>query len=751
MDSYSYSPTTTDNCLTFERVRLWNFEQVTDWLQENNFKEYQQLFTENDITGDVLLELNHQVLKEMNIKFIGDRIRILVAVKNLLKTCSINNPSPYSSYSTYYYNININNINNIISNNVGNNNIIIKSKDQNSPLSRSSSKSKSKSKSNSNLNSNSNSNNINIINIVNSNPNSRSSNSVNGNNNNNDYSSKTLKIGTPSPSRQSIESSIMSIESVKSRCIKVIGQDQTCTIPINDISDAKSILTRVLQKFNINEDVERYSLFTTSETGSARCLTDEELVQICKSSDRPERERLILRKKHIQMSHEEIQKQLRYKKLANFFGEKPPTTPQAPQVGISHKKLRNFFGQRPPSELISLNLTEFFPGHDSEELERSARNSIRRASRLSAASRYSKTKSRRISTLYDEDDGINDNHSINRSNSLLSATTNDYSPESTIAEEEEEEEVLEYEDEYEEEYEEDEDWTPDQDDESGNSVFKWIKGSLIGMGSFGSVYLGLNAITGALMAVKQVELPTGQSSNEERKKSMLDALQREITLLKELHHDHIVQYLGSQHDEKTLNIFLEYVPGGSVSTMINNYGPLEETLVRSFVRQILSGLSYLHDKEIIHRDIKGANILVDEKGGIKISDFGISKKVEDQFMAATSSHRPSLQGSVFWMAPEVVKQTAYTSKADIWSLGCLIVEMFTGDHPFPEFNQMQAMFKIGSQSCSPELPDGISNEAREFLKKTFELNHDDRPAAKILLTHPFALSTSVKSGTTSSP
>ncbi|CAG8544818.1 1019_t:CDS:10 [Diversispora eburnea] len=434
------------------------------------------------------------------------------------------------------------------------------------------------------------------------------------------------KVGSISPSQTSIESSIMSIESVKSRCIKVIGQDQTCTIPINDISDAKSILTRVLQKFNINEDVERYSLFTTT-----RCITDEELVQICKSSDRPERERLILRKKHIQMSHEEIQKQLRYKKLANFFGEKPPTTPQAPQVGISHKKLRNFFGQRPPSELISLNLTEFFPGHDSEELERSARNSIRRASRLSAASRYSKTKSR----------------------------------------------------------------------QSGNSVLKWIKGSLIGMGSFGSVYLGLNAITGALMAVKQVELPTGQSSNEERKKSMLDALQREITLLKELHHDHIVQYL-------------EYVPGGSVSTMINNYGPLEETLVRSFVRQILSGLSYLHDKEIIHRDIKGANILVDEKGGIKISDFGISKKVEDP----TSSHRPSLQGSVFWMAPEVVKQTAYTSKADIWSLGCLIVEMFT---------------------------------AREFLKKTFELNHDDRPAAKVLLAHPFALSTSVKSGTTSSP
>ncbi|CAB4398462.1 unnamed protein product [Rhizophagus irregularis] len=129
-------------------------------------------------------------------------------------------------------------------------------------------------------------------------------------------------------------------------------------------------------------------------------------------------------------------------------------------------------------------------------------------------------------------------------------------------------------------------------------------------------------------------------------------------------------------------------------------------------------------------------------GGIKISDFGISKKVEDQIMATASVSRPSLQGSVFWMAPEVVKQTSYTSKADIWSLGCLIVEMFTGTHPYPQFTQMQAIFKIGVESISPEIPEGISNEAKEFLKKTFESNHDERPTAKVLLTHPFAASTS---------
>ena len=160
--------------------------------------------------------------------------------------------------------------------------------------------------------------------------------------------------------------------------------------------------------------------------------------------------------------------------------------------------------------------------------------------------------------------------------------------------------------------------------------------------------------------------------------------------------------IGSSTDEKYLNIFLEYVPGGSVLQLLQNYGPFEEPLVRNFVRQILAGLNYLHERDIIHRDIKGANVLVDNKGVIKISDFGISKKVEANLLSTAAPHghphRPSLQGSVYWMAPEVVKQTSYTRKADIWSLGCLIVEMFTGAHPFPDFSQMQAIFKVRTSS-----------------------------------------------------
>ncbi|KAF5380998.1 hypothetical protein D9615_003985 [Tricholomella constricta] len=234
----------------------------------------------------------------------------------------------------------------------------------------------------------------------------------------------------------------------------------------------------------------------------------------------------------------------------------------------------------------------------------------------------------------------------------------------------------------------------------------------------------------------QMELPTGSAPNQERKKSMLSALEREIELLKNLQHVNIVQYLYSSLDDEFLNIFLEYVPGGSVTALLRNYGAFEETLVKNFVRQILEGLNYLHERDIIHRDIKGANILVDNKGGIKISDFGISKKVDDNLLTGNRVNRPSLQGSVFWMAPEVVKQSAHTRKADIWSVGCLVVEMLTGEHPWAQLTQMQAIFKIGS-SAKPTIPSDISADAQDFLRLTFELDHEARPSAAELLQHPW--------------
>ena len=281
---------------------------------------------------------------------------------------------------------------------------------------------------------------------------------------------------------------------------------------------------------------------------------------------------------------------------------------------------------------------------------------------------------------------------------------------------------------------------------AGNSFEKmnWMKGNLIGEGSFGRVYIALHAITGELMAVKQVELPNVAKGSEidKKKDNMISALKHEIDLLQGLQHKNIVQYLGTSCDDNYLNIFLEYVPGGSIAMMLKQYNNFNEPLVRNFTRQILQGLAYLHGRDIIHRDIKGANVLVDNHGGVKISDFGISKRVEASTMLGQSAggghiHRPSLQGSVFWMAPEVVRQSAHTKKADIWSLGCLIVEMFSGVHPFPNCSQLQAIFQIGSQRARPTMPEKCGEEAKKFLDLTFELEHEKRPSAEELLRHRF--------------
>ncbi|KXN86865.1 Serine/threonine-protein kinase STE11 [Leucoagaricus sp. SymC.cos] len=443
-------------------------------------------------------------------------------------------------------------------------------------------------------------------------------------------------------------------------------------------------------------------------------------------------------------------------------------------------KLRHFFGQRPPSELITNHLPEYFPNTEKKILERTARHSMmlkaRRESFASVSnqplpSRMSlSTEDGRSIDLHSDDSvsvlGMSSSTSIRRMSRTTSTSSSrrmSYMTELRSKRDRSDTASVMTVDQITAEVESrrassmldghgstvvgggDDDWTEvdavDQgvtlngEDDDIPKASKWIKGALIGAGSFGKVYLGMDASNGLLMAVKQVELPTGSLPNQERKKSMLNALEREIELLKNLQHENIVQYLYSSVDEEYLNIFLEYVPGGSVATLLRNYGAFEEPLVKNFVRQILSGLSYLHERDIIHRDIKGANILVDNKGGVKISDFGISKKVNDNLLA-NKMHRFSLQGSVFWMAPEVVKQSGHTLKADIWSVGCLVVEMLTGEHPWAQLTQMQAIFKIGS-SAKPAIPSDISAEAADFLAFTFELDQNARPSAQALSQHPF--------------
>jgi mitogen-activated protein kinase kinase kinase len=637
--------------------------------------------------------------------------------------------------------------------------------------------------------------------------------------------------------------------------IRVISTNGvTKVVKIADCNTCEDVMRVTLRKFALREDHERNYCFwvlTGLEPDPRQCrrLGDTELWRIIKDQRRPERNRLILRRvpagepgeAELQRAaaiamEEEQQKHTRaletvdkrsQLKVQKVLGEnwndqlQQPLSPllfhdrdrgyanamrdldrQSPTEMRPQSRLRaglrQFGGLRPPSELIASDLTSYFPDHPREDIDRTARLSMRRSTRLSRInSRLSVASSLSLASSIQDappiptiaDSWLSGNAHIAKvhaRNTIYNRDSMTSSMLDTLQEETPSEpdrksyvsftesgseaagsslnqsegtmaRVMSYYDGGDgssgsgppvqdikkaltnDGEDDDEELQSFLDGDSWDDN-KWMKGALIGQGSFGSVYLALHAVTGELLAVKQVQSLSSSATGDSRKKSMIDALKREIALLRELRHPNIVQYLGCSSSGDDLNIFLEYVAGGSVQTMLNSYGALPEPLVRSFVRQILTGLSYLHERDIIHRDIKGTNILVDNKGTIKISDFGISKKLEASNLlggAKNAKHRPSLQGSVFWMAPEVVKQTSYTRKADIWSLGCLVVEMMTGEHPFPDCSQLQAIFKIGGGKASPTIPDHASEDAKQFLNQTFELDHNLRPNADELMMSSF--------------
>jgi len=238
------------------------------------------------------------------------------------------------------------------------------------------------------------------------------------------------------------------------------------------------------------------------------------------------------------------------------------------------------------------------------------------------------------------------------------------------------------------------------------TTFRWFKGQLIGKGTFGRVYLGMNATTGEFLAVKEVEVnPKAAGGDKKKMQELVAALDQEIDTMQHLDHINIVQYLGCERKETSISIFLEYIPGGSIGSCLRKHGKFEEPLVASLTRQTLSGLAYLHREGILHRDLKADNILLDLDGTCKISDFGISKKTDNIY---GNDKTNSMQGSVFWMAPEVVRShgEGYSAKVDIWSLGCVVLEMFAGRRPWSKDEAVGAIYKIANGE-TPPIPEDI--------------------------------------------
>ncbi|KAJ1434985.1 Serine/threonine-protein kinase, active site [Sesbania bispinosa] len=263
-------------------------------------------------------------------------------------------------------------------------------------------------------------------------------------------------------------------------------------------------------------------------------------------------------------------------------------------------------------------------------------------------------------------------------------------------------------------------------DGSFRQIFgSWQKGDILGKGSFGTVYEGFTH-DGIFFAVKEVSLLDDGSQG----KQSIFQLQQEICLLSQFKHDNIVRYIGTDKDDDKLYIFLELVTKGSLASLYQKYR-LKDSQVSVYTRQILSGLKYLHDRNVVHRDIKCANILVDANGSVKLADFGLAK-------ATKLNDVKSSKGSPYWMAPEVVnlRNRGYGLAADIWSLGCPVLEMLTRQPPYSHLEGMQALFRIGNGQ-PPPVSESLSKDARDFILKCLQVNPNKRPTAAQLLDHPF--------------
>ncbi|KAH3761228.1 dihydrolipoamide succinyltransferase [Pelomyxa schiedti] len=265
--------------------------------------------------------------------------------------------------------------------------------------------------------------------------------------------------------------------------------------------------------------------------------------------------------------------------------------------------------------------------------------------------------------------------------------------------------------------------TPQQHTLNDKESFQdYVMLEIIGKGSFGVVFKSLRKTKGDFVAIKKLS-----------RRFHSESLMTEIDTLRCMAHKNVVKYIEHLSSDTHIYIVMEYIENGSLSSIVKRYGILPENIVCTYVSQVLEGLAYLHEQGVIHRDIKGANLLLTTKGTVKLSDFGVAMRQNTLSKAATED---IIAGTPCWMAPEVVQMQTPTSACDIWSLGSTIIELLTGDPPYHDCPMQAAMYRIVMDD-HPPFPSNISLAMEDFLLHCFKKDENLRLPADQLILHPW--------------
>ncbi|KAM3521458.1 hypothetical protein NHJ13051_006212 [Beauveria bassiana] len=281
---------------------------------------------------------------------------------------------------------------------------------------------------------------------------------------------------------------------------------------------------------------------------------------------------------------------------------------------------------------------------------------------------------------------------------------------------------------------------------SMNVTMRWQQGHFVGGGTFGNVYAAMNLESGQLMAVKEIRL-----QDPKQIPTIAEQIRDEMGVLEVLDHPNVVAYHGIEVHRDRVYIFMEYCSGGSLANLLEHGRIEDEQVTTVYALQLLEGLVYLHESGITHRDIKPENILLDHNGIIKYVDFGAAKVIARQGrtlaqdLHATKPNK-SMTGTPMYMSPEVIKgelseNSGRAGAVDIWSLGCVILEMATGRRPWANLdNEWSIMYNIG-QGNAPALPttEFLSPQGLDFMKKCFIRDPSKRWTAVELLQHEWIM------------